>query len=598
MAGMLQISSNLFLYQDTCNVYIVRNRRDAVLIDFGSGGVLKELESIGVERVIAILMTHHHRDQAQGLPQVTDIPIYVPYSEQDLFHSVDAHWQGRTIYNNYDMRQDRFSLLQSVTIAGTLLDYETYTFGGSTFTVVPTPGHTVGSISILTDVDERRVAFTGDLISAPGKVWSLAATQWTYNGAEGVAASIPSLIDLKNCQPQLLLPSHGEPMFEPASAIDMLVVRLRELLDYRREHTRMNKYLVQPYEPVTEHVLWNRTSMSNAYVVLSESGKALFIDYGYDFMTGLASGSDRSSRRPWLYTLPMLKRDYNVQKIDVVMPTHYHDDHVAGLNLLRRVEDTEVWAANNFADLLEHPAQYDLPCLWYDPIPVDKQLPLCEPIQWEEYTFTLYPLPGHTLYAVAILFEADGKRILAGGDQYQSNDAFNYVYKNRFNMADYVQSAALYRELAPDVILTGHWEPYWVESGYFDNLATRGAALERLHNELLPLDTFDVGAEGTCAWIHPYQAEGCVGQPISFDVEVLSPFADEAEITVDFVAPAGWQVESAQQKAQFMPHEVKKLHFSVTPTASVRRARVAVNIASAKQALGQQAEALVTVAAV
>ncbi len=592
---MLQISANLFLYRDTCNVYVVRSGREAVLIDFGDGKVKDELAEIGVEHITAILMTHHHRDQAQGLPKATGSPLYVPHSEQELFHSADAFWQARAIYNNYDMRQDRFSLLQSVPITGTLLDYETYTFGAHTFTIVPTPGHTLGSITLIAEIDGQRVAFTGDLINAPGKVWSLAATQWTYNGAEGVAASIPSLIDLKNRQPQLLLPSHGEPMPEPEPAIDLLMQRLRELLDYRRENPRMYKFLAQPYDAVTPHLLWNRTSMSNAYVLLSESGKALLIDYGYDFRTGESSGSDRSSRRPWLYTLPMLKRDYNVQKIDVVLPTHYHDDHVAGLNLLRRVEGTQVWAAENFADILEHPAHYDLPCLWYDPITVDRRLPLEQTIQWEEYTFTLYPLPGHTLHAVAIAFEVDGKRVLVTGDQYQSNDLYNYVYKNRFRISDYVQSAALYRELVPNVILTGHWDPYWVEPDYFDNLDERGKALERLHHELLPLEVVDFGVEGVGVWISPYQSQIDVGESITFDVEVLNPFGYTAKAVVRFIVPEGWKIQNDEQTVQLAPHQVHTLKFRVTPTVPVRRARVAVDLEIAGQRFGQQAEALVTV---
>ena len=101
-----------------------------------------------------------------------------------------------------------------------------------------------------------------------------------------------------------------------------------------------------------------------------------------------------------------------------------------GINLLSRVEGTQVWVPDLFADILEHPNDYDLPCLWYDPIPVDKALPLDTPFRWEEYTFTLYALPGHTRYAVAIAFEVDGKRILASGDQYQGDDGLapNYVY--------------------------------------------------------------------------------------------------------------------------------------------------------------------------
>ena len=111
-------------------------------------------------------------------------------------------------------------------------------------------------------------------------------------------------------------------------------------------------WLEQPYEEITPHLLRNRTSISNSYVLLSNSGKALLIDYGYDFVPGHLVGPDRAMHRPWLYTLPVSKRDYSVHSIDAVIATYYHDDHVAGLNLLRDVEGTQVWAGESFADIL------------------------------------------------------------------------------------------------------------------------------------------------------------------------------------------------------------------------------------------------------
>src|SRR5215213_3571444 len=235
------ITDQLYIFQDTCNVYVLCSGHEAVLIDFGSGDVLDHLVEIGVERVTDVLMTHHHRDQGQGLARAfyTGIRIWVPHTEQDLFHSVDAHWQARELYQNYNVRQDRFSLLESVPVDGTLQDYETRQFGAHSVTVIPTPGHTTGSISLLVDLDGRRILFCGDLIAAPGKVVSLSATQWTYNGAEGVAASLASLLDVQDRQMDLLLPSHGKPMDDPHSAIALLVESLWELLQRRKQNPRL-----------------------------------------------------------------------------------------------------------------------------------------------------------------------------------------------------------------------------------------------------------------------------------------------------------------------------------------------------------------------
>ena len=604
-----RITDQLYLFRDTCNVFVLSSGQEAMLVDFGSGDVLDHLTMIGVDRVTDVLMTHHHRDQGQGLARAVEagIRIWVPHTEQDLFHSIEDHWQAREVYNNYNVRQDRFSLLESVPVAGTLQDYETRLFGKHSLTVIPTPGHTTGSISLLVELSGQRILFSGDLIYAPGKVISLSATQWTYNGAEGVAAGVASLLDLQDRHIDMLLPSHGDPIDNPKIPMALLVERCWELLQRRKQNPRLFQLRERPYQQVlpigdgqngggTPHLLMHRASMANMYVLLSESGKALFIDFGYDFVTGIAAGSDRASRRPWLYTLPALKAQFGVKKIDVVLPTHYHDDHIAGCNLLSRVEGTQVWAAENFADILEHPANYDLPCLWYDPILVDRRLPLSQPITWEEYTLTLHSLPGHTRYAVAVEFEVDGLRVLATGDQYQGDDglSWNYVYQNRFAIGDYSATAELYYRLQPDLILSGHWQPLRVTPEYLEQIAVDADALDRLHRELLP-EMPDFGAEGFLARISPYQMTVAAGKSISFEVEIRNPFPHPEQAVIRIVVPQGWNAEESEQILHISG--VHQLSFKLTPSThlTIRRARVAIDITIAGQRFGQQAEALVTV---
>ena len=98
-----KLSENLFLFRDTCNVYIVRDGHRALLIDFGSGSVLDELSELGVSQVDWILHTHHHRDQCQGdqLANERQIPIAVPAHERSYFEEVEVFWGSRQIYDIY-----------------------------------------------------------------------------------------------------------------------------------------------------------------------------------------------------------------------------------------------------------------------------------------------------------------------------------------------------------------------------------------------------------------------------------------------------------------------------------------------------------------
>lgn len=597
---MDRLSENLFVFADLCNVYVLNDEGQAILIDFGAGGILEHFSELGTERLHSVLMTHHHRDQGEGLRKAFAAggEIWVPHTEQNLFSRVDEHWQARELYNSYNNRQDRFSLLEPVPIAGTLKDYGHCTFGTLTFDVLPTPGHTPGSITLLTEIDGLRVAFTGDLIAAPGKLWSLAATQWSYNGAEGVAASIASLLELKAHQPDLLLPSHGSPILDPDVAIDSLIARLLALLRARGDTPNLLNWYEKPFEMLTPHLLWNRTSLAYSYVLLSESGKALFIDYGYDFMTGLAAGSDRASRRPSLYTLRQLRRDYGVTQVEVVLPTHYHDDHVAGVGLLHDVEGTEVWAGENFADILEHPERYNLPCLWYDPVPVDRVLPLGQPVSWQEYSFTLYAQPGHTTHAVAIALEVDNKRVLAIGDQYAggAEAQWNYVYNNGLTLTDYRESATLYRRLNPDLILSGHWEPYWVEPNYFDLLDERGEALEVLHRDLEGAREGDVPSWQLLYRLEPYQLETTRGEVFRLVVAVFNPLTGAEKVRVKLQLPGGWQAEPAEASRSIASKTETLFSFAVDPLPYVgRRFRIGAEVYLGTRRLEPTGEMLVTI---
>ncbi|MEO3778716.1 MBL fold metallo-hydrolase [Micromonospora sp. B11E3] len=602
----MRLTDSVWVHHDTCNVYLLVTGKEAVAVDFGAGTVLDHLADYGVERITDVLMTHHHRDQGQGLARAASagIHIWVPSSERDLFADVGTHWQMRTLDNDYNLRQDKFSLLDDVPVHGVVPEYRTTRFGGVDVTALPTPGHTLGSVSYLAELDGRRMAFTGDLLHGPGKVWSLSSMQWSYSGLEGAAVSVISLDLLADRDPDLVLPSHGQPIDEPAQAIAETRRNLQALVDFRQPVPwDLGARLRQPYEELSPHLLRNRTSHATSYALLSDSGTALLIDYGFDMITGLPAGSDRASRRPWLASLDALKRTYGIDRVEVAVPTHYHDDHVAGFELLHEVEGSRIWAADTIAPILRDPLRYDLPCLWYDPIPVHRVVPTGIPVRWREYELTMYPLPGHTLYAVAIAFQVDGITVVSTGDQQdggwiegQRAEVLNFQYRNRFRIDDFVDSALLYRRLAPDLMISGHWLPRLVDDAYLDMLLDRGEELARLHRALLPLGEVDFGAEGFGARILPYRSVVTGGESLEFEVEVRNPYRRRAALRVDLVTPGGWRVSPRSREVKVDALGEETVRFTVLPApGATRRARLAANLTVDGRDFGQQAEALVDV---
>lgn len=604
---VLEILPGVFRIADTCNVYVVRSGADrtAFAIDFGSGLVLDHLSEMGVDRITDVLMTHHHRDQGQGLPLAVaeGIRIHVPSAERDLFADVESMWQGRAVYNDYNLRQDRFSLLESVPVHDVVPEYRSREYAGTPVEVVPTPGHTTGSVSYLVKRAGRRLAFTGDLIYAPGKVWSLAATQWSFVDNEGPAMTALSCYQLLDLGPNLLLPSHGEPMEDPAEALTLLATRMGEYVDSRRPYPWDLKGLLDaPYVVLSEHLLMNRTSNSYSYVLLSQTGAALIFDYGYDTYTGLPPGSDRASRRPWLASIPALRRNHGVTAVEVAIPTHYHDDHVAGMNLLREIEGTEIWAPEHVADVLAAPMDQDLPCTWYDPVPVDRRLALNESVTWHEYEITVHDLPGHTRYAAAYEFVADGVTVLVTGDQQVGmggpeggREVLNYQYRNRQRLGDYQASAELYRRVRPGLMISGHWPPRRVTDDFLDLLTEVGDDQVRIHRDLLPLDDLDIALDGAIARIAPYYARVETGSTIRYRIVVSNPQRTVQKATLRLVLPVGWAAVPDVTAISLPPLGQERIEIDVMTGGPRRRARIAVDVSVGELRLGQHAEAVVDV---
>src|SRR6187455_655992 len=80
---------DLYVWTDTCNVYVIRDGESALLIDLGDGSVLDHLADIGVRQVDWVLFTHHHREQCQGAPKLKgrNAKIGVPAAERELFEN-------------------------------------------------------------------------------------------------------------------------------------------------------------------------------------------------------------------------------------------------------------------------------------------------------------------------------------------------------------------------------------------------------------------------------------------------------------------------------------------------------------------------------
>jgi len=600
----------VWLFRDSCNVYALEGKEGLLLIDAGTGAWLDTLDELP-QRPTALLCTHYFRDHSAGAGAAAEqgIPVYVPEGELAIFTDPEQHFRERETYIIYDNLWDHFAPIEGVKAAGALRDYELTTLAGVEIEVIPLPGVTFTQSGIgVTLSDGRRAVFCGEAIHSPGRMARIAPLQYNYNDLSGAIQADYSARSLREWRPDVLLPSLGEPICTEAdAALALLQENLRHLAAVRPGMVgQMDPLNSAPLERITDHVWLDRRSMANTWYVISDSGKALAIDYGYHAASTAWCHSARPARRrALLHGLDGLKAQFGIDRVDVVLVSHFHDDHVCGIPVLQRLHGTECWAAENFADLLEHPAAHSFPCCWPVAARIDRRLPLEKEFTWEEYTFRLHPMNGHTRFAALIGFEADGKRFAHTGDQYfftngvadfaANGRAQNHVYRNGALLDGYDVSGKWMLDWRPEIVLQGHQPAMFTDEAFFKHIAAWTEDYAETHRRIMPLDDTEThfNEDSWGGWIWPYRTHLNTVGPVKVTVTVRNPFPHPAELQVRLVGPKGWHGSSVTLTAE--PRAEVSASLTILPSGPCRRQPIAVELSSAGQPFGQVAEALVTV---
>lgn len=545
------ISENLFVLEDTCNVFLIRDGGHGLLIDFGSGIILRHLAGLGVSTIDWILHTHHHRDQAQGdrFAAANRIPIAVPAHERHLFEDVERFWRNRRVFELYQVTNDFFSLTENVPIAASLHDYDTFEWRGHKFFIQPTPGHTLGSISLISEVDSRKVVFSGDLIAAPGKVQTLYDLQYYYQEHEGVDFSVYSLNALIQAQPDLLCPSHGGEIADPVPAMEQLSAKLKEWFHFWHPGGSQTTVEFEPIQ-ISAHLVAHPLATSTFYAIISDSGKAMFIDYGsasWNFFQCFRDATDTYDRMRFVeHGIDRLRTNHGVKSIDVALPTHIHDDHLNGLPHLARRFQTKVWCYENMVEILENPRGRNLGCLLGEPIHIDRVLHNGETFRWEEFEFTVKHSPGHTDYQMALFTTIDNTRIAFTGDAFFNYDrsasmTHNLIYRNDVKSGDHLKSIRNILEMAPSVIAPGHGEPFLVTEEMSLAFEARMRKQDAFFKDLIADQDTDMGLDPSWVQVYPYQAVAEPGRPLQLELRVRNHRPITFDLEIAFALPAEWR---------------------------------------------------------
>lgn len=191
---------------------------DVVLVDTGFDDEARAIRhAVGDRTIVAILLTHGHVDHTAGTATL-DAPVFIGVDDAPALRGENVFWAL------YPQLGEAFAGVPTAKGPVHGVDGgETFTFGVRTFTAIATPGHTHGSISWLTTLDDgRTVLFGGDAVQTP-EPDEVHPAPWgfTYD----VNAAYDSIRRLRDVDVDFLADSHIGVLPQPRAAFRRAVER-------------------------------------------------------------------------------------------------------------------------------------------------------------------------------------------------------------------------------------------------------------------------------------------------------------------------------------------------------------------------------------
>lgn len=483
-----QVTSNLWCFRDTCNVYVIRHGDCAVAIDFGCGKWLDRLGELGIRSLEHVFLTHHHADQCRGLRELAPsfpFTVHAAVGEKAYFEPEPGqlNGQGRGCPASYSvLPRGLAGVTYDVSASGTML------IDDLAIRVVSTPGHTPAAVTYLADVDDRLIAFCGDAVHAGGTLWQPFHLEWNHWSREGALAAHDGLQQLVNYPLDVVAPAHGPVIDENASQV---VASLREKL----HRLTLCKTCAVPGEPdryvAPRRILpcGARKYSANLYQI---GGSGYVLRSMHDEV--LAIDVDAEGAMP---ELAALLHALGLRNVTAALVTHHHSDHSNGLNALHRAYNAPLLVPAPMQPLLRDLDHYGVPFLPAEPV-VDgvEELPEQGAWLWNEYTFEIAHTPGQTWWHYSFCTTIDGMRVAFTGDNLQPASKWNatggFCAYNRSRLVDgYGAVARLLDRWQPQLIAAGHRSVFRYHPDYTRKMAAWAAETDTVLRDLCPTGSLE-----------------------------------------------------------------------------------------------------------
>ena len=193
------------------NVYLLSGGEELALVDAGAGPgedrILENVRSLGYEpgRIRHIFLTHAHADHAGGAASLAErlgARVYLSELEREALENADEEALGLSIARRNGYYPEDYRL-RPCKVNVTLRGDERLRCGDLDLAVIPTPGHSAGSVCFLVDTEEGAALFAGDTVFAGGRISLIVAP------GSDLLAMQESVTHLGGLNVTSLLPGHG-----------------------------------------------------------------------------------------------------------------------------------------------------------------------------------------------------------------------------------------------------------------------------------------------------------------------------------------------------------------------------------------------------
>lgn len=557
-----------------------------------------------------VLLTDARRDAIE-LRTGSKADVVAPEAEAHLLERPEEFWTAFLVKRYHDYAAINTKVpIEPVRVSRKVRDGDRIEWQGLSVEVVATPGWTPGAVSYLVELDGRRVFYTGGLIFSGGRLPDLyslqeAIPELKLRAYHGYAARASQLIDslrrLAARRPDVLVPSSGEPVLEPAAAIEALIGRLKRVFQehfstdalrwyfgdehWQKRAGRLLEGAAPEPMPMAETAPlpgWIR-AIGNSRLIVSESGEALLVDCGYDKV---------------IAELEELRRQDMITRLVGIFVTHYHDDHTDRVEQCAGRFSCPVYATEIQRAVLEQPSRFYLPCLTTEPVRRLEARRHASRMKWQEYELTFLDFPGQTYYHSALLVRRGGRETVCFvGDSFTPSGMDDYCLRNRCLLSDddgYLRCLRLVEELpAGTFLINQHVEPMFRFTRA--QIEFMKASFERRRAaiaELTPWPHASFGVDDQWVRFDPYEWRG--GAPVRLSLAVLNHAVRPLECELSLELPEGWRAGRSVFRATLAPRRETRFPVELVPPPGASGLHVvAAAVRLAGLDLEQSAECLV-----